>query len=172
MPTATSLDYVLAQFQTTMNMSTPYMMTDECCEPEHWAEEEAAAFRTKQAFPKVKFAVVCFTEQQPNANGGGGESGGVLGFNRFHVWTGSAKNSDVRAPVLKPLEETCHHMLHAMHDEFHSSVFGAPPIKCARARKVVNLVARKGHPAIVGKRAKPQQEPGRQNLGDNLRGTL
>jgi len=86
---------VVNPMKTTMNMSTPYMMTDEYCEPEHWTEEEAAAFRTEQNFPKVKFAVVCFTEQQPNANGGGGESGGVLGFNRFHVWTGSAKNSEV-----------------------------------------------------------------------------
>jgi len=63
-------------------------------------------------------------------------------------------------------------MLYATHDEFHSSVFGAPPIKRARECKVVNLVAREGHPALVGKRAKPQQEPGQQNLGDNQRGTI
>ena len=163
---------VVNPMKTTMNMSTPYMMTDEYREPERWTEEEAAAFRTEKKFPKVKFAVVCFTEQQPNANGGGGESGGVLGFNRFHVWTGSAKNSQVWAPVLKPLEKTCHPMLHTTCDEFHSSVFGAPPIKRARARKVVKLVARDGHPALVGKRAKPQQYSGQQNLGDNQRGEL
>ena len=163
---------VVNPMKTTMNMSTPYMMTDEYREPERWTEEEAAAFRTEKKFPKVKFAVVCFTEQQPNANGGGGESGGVLGFNRFHVWTGSVKNSQVWAPVLKPLEKTCHPMLHTTYDEFHSSVFGAPPIKRARARKVVKLVARDGHPALVGKRAKPQQHSGQQNLGDNQRGEL
>ena len=151
---------VVNPMKTTMNMSTPYMMTDEYTPPERWTEEEAAAFRTEKAFPKVKFAVVCYTEQQPNANGGGGNSGGVLGFNRFHIWTGSAKNSDIWAPVLKPLEATCHPMLHQTYDEFHSSVFGAPPIKRARARKVVNLVVSEGHPALAGKRAHAKQDHG------------
>jgi len=163
---------VVNPMKTTMNMSTPYMMTDEYIKPEHWTEEEAAAFRTEKAFPQVKFALVCFTEQQPHANGGGGESGRVLGFNRFHIWTGSAKNIAVWASVLKPLEKTCHPMLHVACDKFHSSVFGAPPIKRARAHKVVNLVAGEGHPALVEKRAKPQQEPGQQNLGDNQCGTI
>ena len=144
---------VVNPMKTTQNMSTPFMCTDEYQFPAKWTEKEAAAYKTETSFPKVKFGVFCYTEQQPNANGGGGESGGVLGFSRFHFWTGSSVSSNALAPVLQPLEATCHPALHDTCEDFHHSVFGLTPIHRSRQRKVVKLLAREGHPALIGKRA-------------------
>jgi len=80
--------------KTTQNMSTPFMCMDEYQFPAEWTEKEAAAYKTETSFPKVKFGVFCYTEQQPNANASGGERGGVLGFSRFHFWTGSSVSSN------------------------------------------------------------------------------
>jgi len=93
-------------------MPTPFMCADAHHHLANWTEKEAAAHKTETSFLKVKFGVFCHTEQQPTANGGGGESDGVLGFSRFHFWTGSSVATNDLAPVLQPLEATCHPVLH------------------------------------------------------------
>jgi len=63
-------------------------------------------------------------------------------------------SSNALSTVLQPLEATCHPILHDTYEDFHHSVFGLPTIHRSRQRKVVNLLAREGHPALTGKRAR------------------
>jgi len=56
-----------------------------------------------------------------------GESGGVLGFSRFHFWTGSSVSSNALAPVLQPLEATCRPVLHAHMKTSTTASLALPP---------------------------------------------